>query len=147
MQVEQILRLSTVADARQQAPAPSEMHSPPVLAAGPSGARVCAQGSSPDTHFGMGMAQAYSAGTYLTTPNASNEPMYRTVSASTVSGSGSVEVYHRQLSAEVSSAAQVRPFLARTLLNQHASTGLPRCRQRCAALIRRACGSACLVKV
>lgn len=115
-----------------------------MLAAGPSGARICAQGSSPDTHFGM--AQAYSAGTYLTTPNASNEPMYRTVSASTVSGSGSVEVYHRQLSAEVSSAAQVRPC--------HASAPLSSsCARACLAaasaaqLICRACISLCLVKV
>ena len=92
------------------------------------------------------MAQAYSAGTYLTTPNASNEPMYRTVSASTVSGSGSVEVYHRQLSAEVSSAAQVRPFLAWTLL----TSMRPRADLAVASaaqLICRACGSACLVKV
>ncbi|KAK9826430.1 hypothetical protein WJX81_004739 [Elliptochloris bilobata] len=61
-------------------------------------------GSSPDTHFGM--AQSFSAGTYLSTPNLSAEvPMYRSVSASTNSGSGSVEVYHRQLSAEVAASA------------------------------------------
>ena len=135
VQAAQILRLSAAGGARRQAlVCCCEAHSHPGRLRVPA-ALPCAQGSSPDTHFGL--AQAFSAGTYPTTPNASAEPMYRTVSASTVSGSGSVEVYHRQLSAELAaSAAQVRVKPSATLpccvppAPQRQLKGCPHRRQR-----------------
>lgn len=55
------------------------------------------------------MAQAYGSA-YLSTPNASSElPMYRSVSASTGSASGSVEAYQRMAEEVAASAAQVPP--------------------------------------
>jgi hypothetical protein len=73
----------------------------------PRARRPRAQGSSPDTH--LGLAQAYGSA-YLSTPNAYSElPMYRSVSASTGSASGSVEAYQRMAEEVAASAAQVPP--------------------------------------